>query len=63
MIISLKRLRRRKNGEDVEEKRDKKWMNNRNKNHTIEIRYVTLFTTPREKQDKIYYEKIIINNE
>lgn len=34
MIISLKRLRKKK--EEVEEKRDKKWMNDRNKNHIIE---------------------------
>lgn len=34
-------------------------MNDRNKNHMIES-VMSLFTTPREKQDKIYYEKIII---
>lgn len=35
MIISLKRLRRKKRGA-VEGKRDKKWMNDRNKNNMIE---------------------------
>lgn len=34
MIISLKKLREKREG--VEEKRDKKWMNDRNKNHMIE---------------------------
>lgn len=34
MIISLKRLRKKREG--VEEKRDKKWMNDRNENHMIE---------------------------